>query len=58
MYRETLQKIHHQEDYLKLHVLLHTGNNLTLDAFWSTAKSTMPPQHYKEILNMMQKDAK
>ena len=58
MYGETLQKIHQQENILKLHLLLHTGNLQTLYAAWSTAMSAMPPQHYKEIPNVVKKDAK
>ena len=56
MHGETLQKIHQQENFSQLHLLLHTGNLLTLDALWSTAKSEIPPQHYKEIPNVMKKD--
>ena len=55
MYGKTLQKIHQQENFLKRHLLLHTGNLLTLNAFWSTAKSAIPPQHYKEMPNVMKK---
>ena len=58
MYGETLQKIHQLENFLKLHLLLHAGNLLTLNAFLSTAKSSIPPQHYKDIPNVMKKDAK
>ena len=58
MYGETLQKVQQQENFQKLHVLLHTGNLLTLNVFSSAAKSAIPPQHYKEILNVIQKDAK
>ena len=58
MYAESLQKIHQQENFLKLNLLLHTGNLLTLNATWSTAMSAIPPQQYKEIPKLMIKDAK
>ena len=58
MFGETLQKLQQQENFKKLHVLLHTGNLLTLNEFSSATKSAIPPQHYKEIFNVIQKDAK
>ena len=57
MYGETLQKIHQQENFSKLLLLLHTGILLPINAFLSTAKSAIPPQYYKEIPNVVKKDA-
>ena len=43
---------------INLHLLLHTGYLLALNAFWSTVRSTIPSQHCLENFNVIQKDAK
>ena len=46
------------EKLKKLKLLLHSGILLTLNVTRSTAMSAMPPQHYKNIPNVMKIDAK